>query len=177
MKNPLPPKTKTPVLPLPPWKSGKPEDQEWLIDWTNDRLDEEHAISDMFIHLGDSSPALVPTFEYAMEVWREKGDKSLIERVDPAFAKNPSPYRKPSGKRGGGRQADEKHGDKIWQAVWDVKLIRDIWKQYYGGDFYRSTKDKVTAEKIAKARNHLETRLDTKTFDSRLHHLGDSKAR
>jgi hypothetical protein len=158
-------KNTSPPAALPRWKCLDQRDADKLIDWTNARLDEEHAIVDMFIHAGDGLPRLVPTFEYAMEVYRDTGDLSLIQQIDPDIAKR-LPQRKPSGKRGGGRTPLEKHGDRIWQAVWDEKLIKQIWQEHFG-HYYRPENDKVTAQQIAKDRNHIKRDADRVTFEQR----------
>jgi hypothetical protein len=164
------PQTKTPQQ-LPRWKCRDQRDADKLTAWTLAKLDEEHAISEMLIHLGDGlPPRLLPTFEYAMEVYYETGDKSLIQQVDPKIAKRLL-QRKPSGKRGGGRTPNEKHGDRIWQAVWDVKLIKQIWQEHFG-HYYRPKNDKVRARDMAAKHHSIKegSRAEV-TFDQRLRKL------
>jgi hypothetical protein len=144
-------------LTLPRWPPRTKTEAQALEDWTNAKLDEEHAILDRFIHLGDGFlPEGLPTREWAMEVYFETGDKSLIELIEPKLAKH-LPQIKPSGKRGGGRIPNERHGDPIWQAVGDVKAIKQLWQKHFG-KFYRPSKTSfgVTAESIAKKRYDIE---------------------
>jgi hypothetical protein len=172
-------KTAVPPAALPPWKCLNRRDADKLIEWTISKLDQEHAITEMFIQLGeftrlntftplvDGQPpvTLLPTFEYAMEVFRETGDLTLLQQADPDYAEYLSRKKR-------GRPAKSKDEDRIWQAVWDVILIRQIWKEHFG-KFYRSGKDKVvvTAEQIAKERNRINRDADRVTFEQRLRKL------
>jgi hypothetical protein len=160
----------------PPWPPRSQAEAKLLEDLTNAKLDETIAydrfIWEMLKQPREAQPLnpLLPTFEYAMEVYRDTGDKTLLQQIEPKLAKT-LPQRKPSGKRGGGRPANERHGDEIWEAVWDVKLIKQIWKEQYGGKFYRpsATSFEVTAESIAKKRHGIaEGSRAEATFHQRL---------
>jgi hypothetical protein len=149
--------------PLPRWKCLNKRDAAKLIEWTNTKLDEEHAITEMFIQLGEFTRlntltplavggqpfTLTPTLEYALESYRDTGDLTLLQQADPKYAEYLSRKR--------GRRPNPKDDDPIWQAVRDVMLIRRIWKEHFD-KFYRSRTDKVvvTAEQIAADRWHVD---------------------
>jgi hypothetical protein len=189
MKN-VPPPAYHPADGLPPWKCRDQRDADKLIKWTIFKLDQEQALCERYITVGEymrRNPSVTqddvdaafdrverqmnPTYAYAMEVYVETGDKSLLEIVNPKIAKK-LPQIKPSGKRGGGRPCVEKHGDspsaRIWSAVWEVKTIKLIWREHFG-HYYRPGNDKVRARDIAAKRHGIKagSRAEV-TFDQRL---------
>jgi hypothetical protein len=137
---------------LPNWDCRNERDAKELIEWTIAQLDKERAITESFIHAGDYGPphpTLLPTIEWALEVAKDHGDMTLLQKiveVEPEYAKY---LRSPARQRG--RPPKPKDDDAMWQAAFEVRLIRHIWKEHFG-KFKRSLNDKVTAEQIAALR-------------------------
>jgi hypothetical protein len=176
-------KTTSPPAALPRWKCLNQRDADKLIAWTNARLDEKHALldeehelSEMLIQLrefsnargfipiegydyGPYGPTLPPSLEMASEA-AKSGNITLLRRIYPELVEYLQP---PSHKRG--RPPTSKDGDRVWEAVRDVKLIQQIWKEHYD-QFYRPKNDKVTAVEIASERNRLTSRME-KTLGNR----------
>jgi hypothetical protein len=136
--------------------------EQQLIDLTNAKLDEEHALSEMLIQLrefsnarefipivgydyGPYGPTLPPSLEIALEA-AKSGDITLLRRIYPELVEY---LQAPPHKRG--RPAKP---NAVREAVSDVRLIRQIWKadkKHFG-----SRPQNVTAEKIAADRWHVE---------------------
>jgi hypothetical protein len=98
-----------------------------LIKWTNDRMEEERSITEGFIQAGDCWPPLPPSIES-----RRRARCKIT-----------------SGR--GGRPPTEKHGDPMWEAVWDEKEIKQIWLKHFGHK-NRPANDMIRAERIAAER-------------------------
>jgi hypothetical protein len=134
---------------LPPWECLTKRDAGELINWTvakvKEERDKEQAITERFIHYGQelSDPDDPATLKRALAA-ADNGDMTLLEIDYPEIAK-----RLPSHKRG--RPPKTRSGDAVWDAVWDVKLIRRIWKKYFN-KIKRPQNDRVNAEQIAAAR-------------------------
>jgi hypothetical protein len=135
-------------------------EQQW-IDLTNAKLDEEYALSEMLIQLrefsnareftpiegydyGPYGPTLPPSLEMALEA-AKSGDITLLRRIYPELVEylQPPPHKR-------GRPAKP---NAVREAVSDVRLIRDIWKdkKHFG-----SRPKNITAEKIAAERHHVK---------------------
>jgi hypothetical protein len=97
---------------------------------------------------GPNGATVQPTLEYALEAYHDTGDLSLLQQADPKYAEYLSRKQR-------GRPPTSKDDDRIWQAVWDVKLIRGIWKEHYR-QFYRPKNDIVTAREIAAKRHGIK---------------------
>jgi hypothetical protein len=106
------------------WECRDQRDADKLIAWTKAKLEHERKIINRFIQFGDDSPRLplLPSIE-------QRRRRKL-----------------PTGRTG--RPKTEKHGDPMWEALWDVELIQQIWLEHFG-HWYRPKNDKVRAEQIA----------------------------
>jgi hypothetical protein len=105
------------------WECRDPRDADKLIAWTKAKLEHERDIINRFIHFGDDSPRL--PLSLSIEQRRRR--------------------KLPTGRTG---RPPEKHGDPMWEALWDVRLIKQIWLEHFGHKS-RPKDDAVRAEKIA----------------------------
>jgi hypothetical protein len=145
------------ILPLPPEHARNENEAKEKIAWTNAMVDKEQALIDMWLHVGDDLPPMPPpTLEYAMKVYEETGDRSLLQQVQDL------PF-KLKGIRG--RPRNDTMGDPIWEAVWDTLIIKRIWRSVWGNK-YQSKHDGVvvTAEQIAMDRHKIKMMCDVKAF-------------